>query len=155
MEYYSISRRSGFINFLKLYIFRKKELSNKYSYYLLLTYSVIFFGSDKYFPKRYPCTAQRVDLISLIPPLLLPVQRTPLLQELSIARNRLETIYMDAFADLVSLKRLNLSHNRLESLNEFVLDNLSVEVLDLSGNNFMYAEGKLLVRSASLKVRHN
>lgn len=62
---------------------------------------------------------------------------------------------MDAFADLVSLKRLNLSHNRLESLNKFVLDNLSVEVLDLSGNNFMYAEGKLLVRSASLKVRHN
>lgn len=80
-------------------------------------------------------------------------QRTPLLQDLSIAQNRLETIYMDAFAELKTLKRLNLSYNRLESLNEFVLDNLSVEVLDLSGNNFMYSEGKVQFRSATLKVR--
>lgn len=79
-------------------------------------------------------------------------QKTPLLQDLSIAQNRLDTIYMDAFADLKSLKRLNLSHNRLESFNEFLLDNLAVEVLDLSGNNFMYSEGKLAFKSSSLMV---
>lgn len=79
-------------------------------------------------------------------------QETPLLQELSIAQNRLQTIYMDAFKELISLKRLNLSYNHLEEINEFVFDEINIEMLDLSGNNFMYQEGKTLFRSNSLKV---
>lgn len=79
-------------------------------------------------------------------------QRTPLLHELSISQNRLETIQMNAFEDLKALKKLNLSYNRLESFSEFLLDELSVEVLDLSGNNFMYADAKLLIKSDSLVV---
>lgn len=60
---------------------------------------------------------------------------------------------MDAFADLKNLKKLNLSYNRLESFNEYLLDTISVEVLDLSGNNFMYGEGKLNLQSPTLRVR--
>ena len=81
------------------------------------------------------------------------MQRTPLLRELSIAQNRLQMIHLDAFKDLNSLKKLNLSDNRLESFNEFLLDELSVEILDLSNNNFMYADGKIRFRSSSLMVR--
>lgn len=77
-----------------------------------------------------------------------------MLVDLSIAHNKLDTIYMDAFKDLNSLKKLNLSYNRLESFNEFILDRLSVEVLDLSGNNFMDWEGKLIFNSNSLMVRN-
>ena len=83
------------------------------------------------------------------------LQRTPLLRELSIAQNRIHTINLDAFRDLHSLKKLNLSDNRLESFNEFLLDELSVEILDLSNNNFMYADGKIHFRSSSLMVRES
>lgn len=81
------------------------------------------------------------------------LQRTPLLQEVSIAQNRLDSIYLDAFEGLPYLKRLNLSYNRLESFNEFILErNTNMEELDLSGNNFLYLEPGPLLGSGSLKV---
>lgn len=78
----------------------------------------------------------------------------PRLENLTIAHNRIESIYLDAFIDLTYLKYLNLSHNRLEIFdNRIVEKNLKLTMLDLSGNNFIYLDKMPLLYSESIKVR--
>jgi len=71
---------------------------------------------------------------------------------LSLAKNSIHTIELFAFVNLKQLKHLDLSENRLESMDDRIIEaNNELTYLDLSRNKFMMLDDKPLLISASLE----
>ena len=72
---------------------------------------------------------------------------------LSFARNSIHTIELFAFNSLSKLNYLDLSDNRLEEIDNRILENNNMlTFLDLSKNKFMMVADKPLIVSLSLEV---
>lgn len=72
---------------------------------------------------------------------------------MSFARNSIHTIELFAFNNLNKLNYLDLSDNRLEEIDNRILENNNIlTFLDLSKNKFMMVSDKPLIMSLSLEV---
>lgn len=71
-----------------------------------------------------------------------------------LSENSIETISMNAFANLKKLLVLDLSHNRLEKLHEDLFEtNENLIELNLSHNNFMAIQNQPFLKSPSIMVK--
>lgn len=79
-------------------------------------------------------------------------QTTIHLLNLTLAHNAIHTLYGDAFAELHRLRYLDLSYNRLEQIEEHILEaNGQLIHLNLEGNKLATLGGGPILRSPSLR----